>query len=219
VPLTALVLAAGAVAAIALSGGGDGGADGSSAARTTGRTGTASTAGRSERRRTGSTARAATGSQSTPSQSKSTPSQSKSTQSQSQAQPSTSQPAAPSSSSSDPKELNNRGFALIQQGDSAGAVAPLQQSVQAFRQQGRTREIDYAFALFNLATALRATGHPDQAIPLLEERLKISDYKRGVVQRELRLAQQQAGQGDSRDSSGPGSGGGDSSGPGPGGDD
>ena len=60
--------------------------------------------------------------------------------------------------------------------------------VAAFRRQGRTREIDYAFALFNLGSALRQSGRPGDAIPFLEERLRVSDYKRAVVQRELALA-------------------------------
>ena len=101
----------------------------------------------------------------------------------------------------------------------------LESSVQGFRQQGRTGEIDYAFALYNLATALRATGHPELAIPLLQERLQRSDYKRGVVERELALARQQAGQAPSANGNGNGqngdgnSGRGDHSGPGRGGGD
>ena len=71
----------------------------------------------------------------------------------------------------------------------------LQQSVHGFRTLGRTGEIDYAFALYNLGTALRAVGDPGDAIPLLEERLQVSNYKRGVVQQELALARAQAGQG------------------------
>ena len=72
--------------------------------------------------------------------------------------------------------------------------------------------------MFNLATALRAVGHPDQAIPLLEERLQVSDYKRGVVENELAAARRQAGQPPAKakkgkkDNSGPGKGGGDGGG-------
>ena len=131
--------------------------------------------------------------------------------------------AAPASGGGgDPKALNDQGFALIRRGNNAAAVPLLQQSVQGFRDQGRTGEIDYAFALFNLATALRATGHPDQAIPLLEERLQRSDYKRAEVSRELAAARQQAGQPPAKakkgkkDNSGPGKGGGDGGGRGPG---
>jgi hypothetical protein len=93
----------------------------------------------------------------------------------------------------DPVALNNQGFASIQQGNPADAVAPLQRAVSAFRAQQRTGEIDYAYALYNLGNALRLTGHPADAIPYLQERLKISNYKRGVVKKELKAAQAQAG--------------------------
>ncbi|MEA2246305.1 MAG: eukaryotic-like serine/threonine-protein kinase [Solirubrobacteraceae bacterium] len=97
------------------------------------------------------------------------------------------------STAGDPGRLNDQGFALIQQGNNAAAVPLLRQSVQGFRDRSRTSEINYAFALFNLASALRATGRPGEAIPLLEERLRISDYKTAVVQRELALSRRQAG--------------------------
>jgi eukaryotic-like serine/threonine-protein kinase len=170
--LAALLLAAGAVAAIALTGG-------TSNDRTTARSPSATTSTAKKRRTTSS--------------SRSTSTQQRQTTTQSQSTPTTSSAPA-TASGGDPKALNDRGFALIGQGNNAAAVPLLQQSVQGFREQGRTGEIDYAFALFNLATALRATGHPDQAIPLLEERLQRSDYKRAEVQRELAAARQQAGQ-------------------------
>jgi serine/threonine protein kinase len=102
--------------------------------------------------------------------------------------------AAPSTASGDPVALNNQGFSLIQQGQPAQAVAPLQRSVDGFRTAGRKAEIDYAYALFNLGNALRLSGRPADAIPYLEERLTVSDYKRGVVQKELKTAREQAGQ-------------------------
>jgi tetratricopeptide (TPR) repeat protein len=190
--LAALLLAAGAVAAIALTGG--------TSDRTTARSPSATTSGAKKQRTTSS--------------SRSTSTQQKQTTTQAQSTPTTSSAgAAASGAGGDPKALNDRGFALIGQGDDAAAVPLLQQSVQGFRAGGRTGEIDYAFALFNLATALRATGHPDQAIPLLEERLQRSDYKRAEVQRELAAARQQAGQ----PASGAAAGGGGNSGPGKGG--
>jgi eukaryotic-like serine/threonine-protein kinase len=172
--LAALLLAAGAVAAIALTGG--------TSDRTIARSASATTSGSKKQRTTSSSRSTSTR-------------QKKQTTTQAQSTPTTSSAtAAAAGASGDPKALNDRGFALIGQGDNAAAVPLLQQSVQGFRDQGRTGEIDYAFALFNLATALRATGHPDQAVPLLEERLQRSDYKRGEVQRELAAARRQAGQ-------------------------
>src|SRR4051794_30006011 len=173
--LAALLLAAGAVAAIALTGGGDPARDGSSATTTSASDGTSSTS-RSHATSThaSSSATASTASAATAS--------------------TASTPSTAAAASGDPKQLNDRGFPLIQQGNNAGAVPLLQRSVQGFRSQGRTGELDYAFALYNLATALRATGHPADAIPLLQERLRISSYKRDVVQQELARARAQAGQ-------------------------
>jgi eukaryotic-like serine/threonine-protein kinase len=96
------------------------------------------------------------------------------------------------SQSDNPVSLNNTGFSLIQQGKPNEAVAPLQRAVSAFRTQGRTGEVDYAYALFNLGNALRLSGQPAAAIPYLQERLRISNYKRGVVKKELKTAQNQA---------------------------
>lgn len=89
--------------------------------------------------------------------------------------------------------LNNEGFALLQQGDAAGALPKLRRSVASF--PADSTEIDYAFALFNYAQALRLTGDPAAAIPLLEKRLSFSDFKVDVVEAELATAKQQAGQG------------------------
>jgi tetratricopeptide (TPR) repeat protein len=103
--------------------------------------------------------------------------------------------ATPQPAANDPVVLNNQGFSLIQQGQAAQAVAPLQRSVDAFRSQARKGEVDYAYALYNLGTALQQSGRPAEAIPYLEERLAISNYKRGAVKKELATARQQAGQG------------------------
>jgi eukaryotic-like serine/threonine-protein kinase len=206
--LAALLLAIGAVAAIALTGGDGSGTND----RTTASTPTSSTSTTEKKQRTTSS-----GSSSTTT---STQSQSQSTTPSTTGSTAASPPPPPAATGQDPKTLNDQGFALINRGNPAGAVPLLESSVQGFRQQGRTGEIDYAFALFNLATALRATGHPDMAIPLLQERLQRSDYKRGVVERELALAQQQAGQapaGNGKRNGGNGNGngrGGDHSGPG-----
>ena len=112
---------------------------------------------------------------------------------QAAAPPATTTPqTTPPSASSDPVALNNQGFALIQQGRATSAVPSLQRSVDAFRTQGRTGQIDYAYALYNLGNALRLSGRPADAIPYLEERLKISNYKRGVVKQELKTARRLA---------------------------
>jgi serine/threonine protein kinase len=175
--LAALLLVAGSVVSVALTGGGGGASTPTTSARTQGEH-TTSTQRHATTRRTTSTATStATQAQSAPATTATTP------------------PAAGAASAGDPKDLNNRGFALLQQGNPTAAVPLLQQSVHGFRTLGRTGEIDYAFALYNLGAALRAAGDPGDAIPLLEERLQVSNYKRGVVQQELALARAQAGQG------------------------
>ena len=175
--LAALLLVAGSVVTVALTGGGGGASTPTTSARTQGEHTTSTQRQATARRTTSTSTSTATQAQSAPATTATTP------------------PAAGAASAGDPKDLNNRGFALLQQGNPTAAVPLLQQSVHGFRTLGRTGEIDYAFALYNLGAALRAAGDPGDAIPLLEERLQVSNYKRGVVQQELALARAQAGQG------------------------
>jgi tetratricopeptide (TPR) repeat protein len=117
------------------------------------------------------------------------------------AQATTQQPAP--AETTDPAALNDRGFQLIRQGNYAGAVEPLRASVQAYREAGRTDELGYYFALFNLGVALNRSGDPEAAITVLRERLR-NPNQRGTVERELSAAAQKLGsdrQGDKRDSS------------------
>ncbi len=97
-----------------------------------------------------------------------------------------------SASGGDPVALNNQGFARINAGDYAGAVAPLRSSVQAFRDAGRTDELDYYFALYNLGVALNRSGNPAEAIPFLQERLR-NPNQQGTVKKELQSAQAKLG--------------------------
>jgi tetratricopeptide (TPR) repeat protein len=88
--------------------------------------------------------------------------------------------------------LNNQGYAMLP-GNPQGAIPLLQRAVQGFRSSGRTGDVNYAYSLYNLGWALRLGGRPKEAIPYLEERLRISSYKRGVVQQELDRARRDAG--------------------------
>jgi eukaryotic-like serine/threonine-protein kinase len=163
VVLGLIALVVGAVVAIAAGGGGGG----------------------DQPARSGSSATASTGKQSTPAKTQST--------TQSPPAAAKTQSSTAPAAGGDPTTLNNQGFALINQGKPADAVPLLQRAVQRFRDQGRTGEIDYAYALFNLGNALRLSGRPADAIPYLQERLRISDFKTAEVQRELDLARRQAG--------------------------
>jgi eukaryotic-like serine/threonine-protein kinase len=74
--------------------------------------------------------------------------------------------------------LNDQGYSLLQAGDPDGAVPILRRAVAAFPEG--TDDINYAYALFNLASALRQSGHPAEAIPLLRERLQIPNQTEAV---------------------------------------
>ena len=52
--------------------------------------------------------------------------------------------------------------------------------------------LTYAYALYDLGRALRLSGNPAAAVPLLERRLRIGN-QRPTVQAELALARQEAG--------------------------
>jgi tetratricopeptide (TPR) repeat protein len=105
-------------------------------------------------------------------------------------QPATDEPAAV-----DPArgiELNEKGFALMGEGDYAGAVPILEQAVASWPPD--SGDIEYAYALYNLGTSLNRSGRAAEAIPYLEKRLGWSN-QRGVVKQELKLARKNAGQG------------------------
>jgi len=110
--------------------------------------------------------------------------------------PAASKPATPPPSSSgtaDLVALDARGYGLIKQGRYEEAVAPEQQAVDGFRARKQTANRNYAFALYNLGTALHRSGRSAEAIPYLEERLRISDDRRPIVEQELAAAQAAAG--------------------------
>ncbi len=87
---------------------------------------------------------------------------------------------------------NDQGYALLQQGSPEEAVAPLQAAHQAC---GSSNQLDpCGFAVFNYGVALRRSGRPAEAIPLLEDRLARFSFKRDVVRQELELARREAGQ-------------------------
>jgi serine/threonine protein kinase len=106
------------------------------------------------------------------------------------------QPATPDTAASvDPARgasLNAQGFALMGQGDFAGAVPVLRRAVASWPED--STDLEYAYALFNLGKSLNRSGSPAEAIPFLEHRLNWSN-QRGVVKQELKDARKNAGQG------------------------
>ena len=105
-----------------------------------------------------------------------------------------SQPQSPngedSAGSSDPKTLNEQGYALMEQGRYDEAIPMLEQAVAAYPEG--SSELTYAYALYNLGRSLRLAGRPDEAIPILERRLQIPNQT-ATVRRELEAAERAAG--------------------------
>jgi eukaryotic-like serine/threonine-protein kinase len=101
--------------------------------------------------------------------------------------------AVPQPTGNDPAlgaQLNDQGFALIQEGRPEAAIPVLRRAVEAF--PAGTDDLNYAYALFNLGNALRLAGRPEEAIRVLEERLRIPNQT-ATVQQELAAAREQAG--------------------------
>jgi eukaryotic-like serine/threonine-protein kinase len=86
--------------------------------------------------------------------------------------------------------LNEEGFELLQAGEYEEAVSVLEAAVRAF--PAGTEDLDYAYALFNLGNALRLGGRPEEAIPILEQRLAIPNQTE-TVRAELEAAEREAG--------------------------
>jgi hypothetical protein len=101
-------------------------------------------------------------------------------------------PATASTAGQSATALNNAGYLMLPS-DPQGALPLLSQAVDKFRAAGDTSSTDYAYSLYNYGWALRLAGRPADAIPYLQERLKISSYKRDIVEQELKTAQAAAG--------------------------
>jgi Flp pilus assembly protein TadD len=93
--------------------------------------------------------------------------------------------ASGSASGGDPNALNAQGYQLLQSGNAQQAVPVLQRAVNACH--GDPSRLICAYAMYNLAHALRLSGRPSEAVPLLEKRLQNPD-QRATVARELALA-------------------------------
>jgi hypothetical protein len=85
--------------------------------------------------------------------------------------------------------LNDEGYALIQQGSYEEAVPILRRAVASFPRTAA--DLSYAYALYNLGHALRLSGRPDDAVPILERRLEIPNQI-PTVERELEAARDQS---------------------------
>ena len=79
---------------------------------------------------------------------------------------------------------------MIQAGEYEAAVPVLEEAVDSFPEG--TEDLNYAYALFNLGHALRLSGRPEEAIPVLERRQEIPDQE-DTVREELEAAYAEAG--------------------------
>jgi eukaryotic-like serine/threonine-protein kinase len=89
------------------------------------------------------------------------------------------------------RRLNDQGKALIDAGRPDEAIPILERAVAAFPPEARATDINYAYALYNLADAYFQTGQFGKAIPLLEERLQIPNQQ-GAVRKALEDAMRAA---------------------------
>jgi serine/threonine-protein kinase len=108
-------------------------------------------------------------------------------QTSSQQQPAQSQTTQAPASSGDPSQMQLQAHNLINQGRYDEAIA-LDKQVVA---KGPSTGLTYAYALYDLGHALRLAGRPDEAIPILEQRMKINN-QRDVVKAELEQAKKDA---------------------------
>ncbi|HEU0025288.1 MAG TPA: tetratricopeptide repeat protein, partial [Thermoleophilaceae bacterium] len=104
--------------------------------------------------------------------------------------PAPAQPAPEAAPPAGGSELNAQGFALMQAGRFDEAVPILRQAVASWPED--SRDIEYAYALFNLGKSLNRSGDPEAAIPYLEKRLTFDDQVE-TVQKELDRARRAAG--------------------------
>jgi hypothetical protein len=105
-----------------------------------------------------------------------------------------SHPAPPPVSAALAAQFDTQGHDLLKAGRYGDAIAVLQRTlmatgerVQDCLQPASETCLTYAYALYDLGSALRLDGHPAAAVPVLRRRLQI-DNQRATVQAQLELA-------------------------------
>ncbi|HET7454167.1 MAG TPA: serine/threonine-protein kinase [Solirubrobacterales bacterium] len=182
------VVAALIVAAIVVLGGGDGGGQGEGGKPTAAKAKKAKSKPAKQAAGAGAAAGAAEAGEATAAESTET---SEPGQEQEPVATTESEPSASAGSSESGAALNERGYSLIQAGEYEAAVPVLEEAVASYPEG--SEDLDYAYALFNLGSALRLSGRPDEAIPVLEQRLAIPNQT-STVERELEAARAEAGE-------------------------
>lgn len=103
--------------------------------------------------------------------------------------PAPTEETAPEPATADPATLNDQGFQLMQAGEYEQAIPLLERAVSQYPEG--SRELTYAYALYNLGRSLRLAGRAGDAVPILERRLAIPNQTE-TVRRELEQARKQA---------------------------
>jgi tetratricopeptide (TPR) repeat protein len=189
-PLLLLVAVAGVAAAVLLSDGGEGGSGERAQGDTSERSGQGAG---SERDADGERSNAERSGQSEEQAPAEEPPAEEAPAEEAPVQPAPSEPApaepAPAIDPARGAQLNEEGFALMGQGNYEAAVPILQEAVASWPED--SRDINYAYALYNLGASLNRSGRAAEAIPYLEKRLTWPN-QRGVVKKELDLARANA---------------------------
>ncbi len=89
-------------------------------------------------------------------------------------------------------QLNRQGYALMSRGQYDAAIPVLQKAVASYPKD--SKDLNYAFSLYNLGRSLRLAGRPAEAVPILERRLAIPNQTKTVAN-ELRQAREAAQKG------------------------
>jgi hypothetical protein len=94
--------------------------------------------------------------------------------------------------------LEATGHTLVSNGSYGAAIPVLEHAVQATGERtggcvspSSPSCLTYAYALYDLGRALRLSGDPAAAVPILESRMRIRDH-RSIVAAELKLAREDA---------------------------
>jgi eukaryotic-like serine/threonine-protein kinase len=94
-------------------------------------------------------------------------------------------PPKPNAEAAEGASMEQEAFSTLQTGDAAGAIKQYEKALAQFPADARSPAAfeqypNYAYALYSYADALIQEGRPEEAIPVLQERLKFADQQETV---------------------------------------
>jgi tetratricopeptide (TPR) repeat protein len=94
-------------------------------------------------------------------------------------------PPKPNADAAEGASLEQEAFSTLQSGDAAAAIKQYEKALAQFPPEARTPAAfeqypNYAYALYSYADALIRDGRPEEAIPVLRERLRFADQQETV---------------------------------------